>query len=139
MSFTLVGAIALACSATDRIQVERGTLVEIVARSTTVVLTGQPRDEIEVTRDGVDCKKLGNVIRLEVAGQLTSSTVKVPEWMPSKVVATDGSVRVDGLLAPIDINSARGDINIRGGRERIVAKTGNGSVVVADADGQIEI
>jgi hypothetical protein len=139
MILALLGIVGVACPGGQHIPVARGASVEIVAAASDVAVTVRESDVIAVPATGVDCRRLGNVVRLEVTGSLTNLSVKIPEWMPVKVSAVSGDVRIDGARAAVDVDASRGDIWIRGGRDRVSARTASGAVDIEGAQGEIDI
>lgn len=138
MIVALLSMLAVDCGTGGHVPVTLGTVIEIVANTSDVSVVANQAGEIQLPLSGVDCRKLGNVVRVEATEATAVLSIVVPTWMPLKV-AGSGSVRVQGILASIDIESTLGDIWIRGGRDHIVARTVHGSVDVADARGEIDL
>ncbi len=95
-------------------------------------------------RTRVEVRQRGAVLSLEASAQygpggLVDYDLTVPVWMALKLSGMSVTVTVDGVRAPIEVESLEGDITVKGGSESVKLTAVNGKIVASGVRGRLEI
>jgi hypothetical protein len=77
--------------------------------------------------------------RVTGSNDLIALSIRVPESMTVDISDSSGSMRVEGLRAPLSIEDGSGSMNVSDIGADLVVKDGSGSMRAANIDGVVEI
>jgi hypothetical protein len=65
--------------------------------------------------------------------------ISVPAWMPLNLSGVNTDTRIDGVRAPISVETVEGEVNVTGGNGLISLRSVQGSVTLRGANGRISV
>jgi hypothetical protein len=146
----LVAGLLAACPAAGAeyhkvVAVRPPTRLDIRLFGGEVVVRGWDRNEVRVRAthfqsDRIEVESTGRTLSVTAratvgAPHAIDLTLDVPAWLPVSVVGTYVDVVVTGTAAAVLAETVRGDVRVRGGRDRLTLKTIEGQVTLEDAEG----
>ena len=148
---TLVLAGLLAVTSTDQtVPVSKGTKLDVNNFAGDVLIKVWDKDavRVEVThsdRESVDIKQADQVVSIRsrsVRGGPPRSldyNITVPAWMGITVNGNYAFVTMEGVGGDVNVETTRGDIEVRGGSGFVSLKSVQGEVTLEKAKGRIEV
>jgi DUF4097 and DUF4098 domain-containing protein YvlB len=148
---TLVLAGLLAVTSTDQtVQVSKGTKLDVNNFAGDVVIKVWDKDAVRVEvshsdRESVDIKQADQVVSIRsrsVRGGPPRSldyNITVPAWMGITVNGNYAFVTMEGVGGDVNVETTRGDIEVRGGSGFVSLKSVQGEVTLEKAKGRIEV
>jgi len=131
------------------IRVERGARLRVRTFGGDITVTAWDRNELRVRADHsrrtrVVIERSGSVIDVGGRGEMGTPAVidfelTVPQWMALELGGMNADVRIDGVRAPVRVETLQGDIHLNGGDESISLVTTNGEIEVRGATGRLDL
>jgi DUF4097 and DUF4098 domain-containing protein YvlB len=128
--------------------VSPGTRLRLETTQGDIIVRAWDRNQVRVQttrsrRGGVEVRLSGRVLTIEGNDFFGSSNgdydITVPAWMALSLENMNGSVKVDGVRAPIEASTLSGDIQVNGGNESVHLEAMSGQIVLTGARGRIEL
>jgi len=128
--------------------VQRGQRLELHVHAGDLTVRGWNRNAARVraelpARAFLEIDREGAAVRVDVGSHRgpppsVDYEIMVPDWMPLALSGVNTSVRVDGVQAPITVETVDGDVEVTGGSGNISLSSVQGGVTLAGAKGHIE-
>jgi DUF4097 and DUF4098 domain-containing protein YvlB len=147
---TLVLAM-MAVTATDQtVQVSKGTKLDVNNFAGDVMIKVWDKDAVRVEathsdRETVDIKQADQIVSIRSRSarggppRSLDYNITVPSWMGISVSGTYAFVTMEGVGGDVNVETTRGDINVRGGSGFVSLKSVQGEVTLEKAKGRIEV
>jgi DUF4097 and DUF4098 domain-containing protein YvlB len=147
---TLVLAM-MAVTATDQtVQVSKGTKLEVNNFAGDVMIKVWDKDAVRVEathsdRETVDIKQADQIVSIRSRSarggppRSLDYNITVPTWMGITVNGTYAFVTMQGVGGDVNVETTRGDIEVRGGSGFVSLKSVQGEVTLEKAKGRIEV
>lgn len=149
MLLTLVtGALALAAAqqVDTTVNVGRSQRLQVNAFGGEVVVRAWNRDAVRVEattsgRDRVEVSTSATALSVRTHGRPVGVELRIsaPPWIGLSLAGVHTSVRVDGIRAPISVETVEGSIEVSGGDGLISLRSVQGSVSLRGAKGRISV
>jgi len=130
------------------IAVRQGTRLEVDNFGGSVTVVAWPKNAIRLQADRPFHNRIAledneGVLALRSIGRMgppgtVEYSLQVPKWMEIRIAGVFTGASVSGTEAPVKIETVKGDIVVKGGREFLELQTVEGSVSVEGARGKVE-
>jgi len=142
-------AMPRAADSDTTIRVERGARLRVRTFGGDITVTAWDRNELRIRADHsrrtrVVIERSGSVIDVGGRGEMGTPSVidfelTVPQWMALELGGMNADVRIDGVRAPVRVETLQGDIHLTGGDESVSLTTTNGEIDVRGATGRLDL
>ncbi|MDQ2670161.1 MAG: DUF4097 domain-containing protein [Gemmatimonadota bacterium] len=152
MMLTLMTALAVMTAAQSpdtTVDVRRGQRLAVSVHAGAVEVRTWNRDAVQVRATGgsdaeLDVRRRGERVTVDASGShgepvTATLTVHAPSWMPVTVGGVDLDITVDGIAAPLSLETVQGDVTVRGGAELVTLTSVEGSVSLRGARGRMQV
>jgi len=129
--------------------VPAGTRLRLELMNGSITVSAWDRNELRVQtvtsrRNDVRIRRSGSVVSIDVESDYgmpsrADITLTVPAWMGLSIDGMNTEVKVDGVRAPVEVETLNGDITVNGGTELIQLSSTSGKVTLTGARGRIEL
>lgn len=152
MLLTLVtGALALAAAqqVDTTVNVGRGQRLDVSAYGGEVTVRAWNRNAVRVeastsSRDRVEVSSSATAVSVRTQGRHgppedVDLKISAPPWIGLKISGVHTNARVDGIRAPITVETVEGEVNVNGGEGLVSLRSVQGSVSLRNAKGRISV
>jgi putative adhesin len=149
---TLVtGALALAAAqqVDTTVNVGRGQRLDVSAYGGEVTVRAWNRNAVRVeastsSRDRVEVSSSATAVSVRTQGRHgppedVDLKISAPTWIGLKISGVHTNARVDGIRAPITVETVEGEVNVNGGEGLVSLRSVQGSVSLRNAKGRISV
>ncbi len=151
MLLALAAALTLAAAQQmdTTVVAQRGQRLQVNAAGGDVIVRSWNRDAVQIQastpgRQRVEVTVSPTSVTVRTQGRHNSSTevdlrITAPVWMAVTVSGVNTSAKVEGIRAPISIETVEGEIDVSGGEGLISLSSVQGSVALRGARGRISV
>jgi DUF4097 and DUF4098 domain-containing protein YvlB len=142
-------ALGLVQQTDTTVTVARGQRLEVHAHGGDIDVKTWTRNAIRVEaatsfRTEVQVSSSGPTISVQTEGRRGPPSsvdlqLTVPAWLPLDLSGVNVDVTVDGVRAPIAVETVQGEVDVNGGEGQISLQSVQGSVTLRGAKGRIEV
>ena len=151
MLLFLAAGIALAASQhiDTTVTVERGQRLQVNAYGGEVTVTAWNRNAVRVEtvtsgRQRIEISASATTLSIRAQGRHGTSTeadlrISAPAWMPLNLSGVNTTAKVEGIRAPISVETVEGEVDVTGGDGLISLRSVQGSISLKGARGRISV
>lgn len=150
MLLTLAAGLALAAQQIDTtVTAERGQRLQVNAYGGEVTVRAWNRNAVRVEaaqsgRHRVEISTSATSVSVRTHGRHGPPTevalrISAPAWMPLTLSGVNTNARVEGIRAPISVETVEGEVDVTGGLGLISLRSVQGSVALRGAKGRISV
>jgi Toastrack DUF4097 len=147
---TLVLAMMAVTTTDQTVQVSKGTKLDVNNFAGDVLIKVWDKDAVRVEathsdRESVDIKQVDQTVSIRSRSarggppRSLDFNITVPSWMGIAVSGNYAFVTMEGVGGDVNVETTRGDINVRGGSGFVSLKSVQGEVTLEKAKGRIEV
>ena len=151
MLLFLAAGVALAASQQidTTVTVERGQRLQVNAYGGEVTVTAWNRNAVRVEtvtsgRQRIEISASATTLSIRAQGRHGASTeadlrISAPAWMPLNLSGVNTTAKVEGIRAPISVETVEGEVDVTGGDGLISLRSVQGSISLKGARGRISV
>jgi hypothetical protein len=142
-------AVTAAQQVDTTLNVGRGQRLDVVAYGGEVTVSAWSRNAVRLQastpgRERVEFSSSATAVSVRTQGRHGSGEeielrITAPPWMALTLSGVNTSVKVDGVRAPITVETVEGDVNVTGGEGLVSLRSVQGSVTLRGAKGRINV
>ncbi|HEX5386395.1 MAG TPA: DUF4097 family beta strand repeat-containing protein [Gemmatimonadales bacterium] len=142
-----LAVLAAAQNPDTTVAVTRGQRLEVRAHTGAITVHGWSRDAVRVRADldgdALDLDQSPVVLSVGATGhrgppEHATYDITAPTWMAVSLSGVDAEMRVEGIQAPVQIETVDGDVTVQGGAGNVSLRSVEGKVTLSGAKGRID-